>query len=109
MGHHSCPPQSECEAADDCSPNLTGTPTALQVHRQVQVAVMSTGDEVVDPATQKLGPGQIRDANRSMLLAAASQAGAQVCAAHCTWGLSLLLQVRAKAGPCRTMWAGSTV
>eukprot|EP00891_Asterochloris_glomerata_P008529 jgi/Astpho2/8529/e_gw1.00125.32.1_t len=50
----------------------------VQVHRQVQVAVMSTGDEVVEPATQKLGPGQIRDANRSMLLAAASQAGAQV-------------------------------
>lgn len=47
---------------------------------------MSTGDEVVEPATQKLGPGQIRDANRSMLLAAASQAGAQVSAACCTSG-----------------------
>ena len=56
---------------------LTCTSPALHVH-----------DEVVDPATQKLGPGQIRDANRSMLLAASSQAGAQVCAAYCSWGLS---------------------
>ena len=78
MGHHSCIPQSDFEAAGHCSPDLIGTSLALQVHRQVHVAVMSTGDEVLDPATQKLGPGQIRDANRSMLLAAASQAGAQV-------------------------------
>ncbi len=35
------------------------------------------GDEVVDPATRPLGPGQIRDANRAMLLAAAARAGAE--------------------------------
>lgn len=41
------------------------------------VAVLSTGDEVVDPASPSPpGPGQIRDCNRAMLLAAAEAAGA---------------------------------
>ena len=61
---------------------------------------MSTGDEVVDPATQNLGPGQIRDANRSMLLAAASQAGAQVCAAFCTLGVALAASGQVQGSPC---------
>lgn len=50
----------------------------VQVYRRPKVAVLSTGDEVVQPSTQILGPGQIRDANRSMMLAAASSAGAEV-------------------------------
>jgi hypothetical protein len=33
---------------------------------------------VVEPSTAQLGPGQIRDCNRSLLAASASQAGAQV-------------------------------
>eukprot|EP00877_Chromochloris_zofingiensis_P014371 jgi/Chrzof1/9188/Cz03g39060.t1 len=48
----------------------------LAVYRRPRVGVLSTGDEVVDPATQQLGPGQIRDCNRAMLLAAAGGAGA---------------------------------
>ena len=32
----------------------------------------------MDPSTAPLGPGQIRDANRAMLLAAAAKAGAEV-------------------------------
>ncbi|KAG2449667.1 hypothetical protein HYH02_005196 [Chlamydomonas schloesseri] len=51
---------------------------SLRVHTTPRVAVLSTGDEVVDPATSPLGPGQIRDANRAMLLAAAAKAGAEV-------------------------------
>ncbi|EFJ48728.1 hypothetical protein VOLCADRAFT_90518 [Volvox carteri f. nagariensis] len=47
----------------------------LKVHAKPKVAVLSTGDEVVDPATRPLGPGQIRDANRAMLLAAAARGG----------------------------------
>ena len=49
--------------------------TPMQVFRQPKVGVLSTGDEVVEPSTDNLGPGQIRDANRSMLLAACSAAG----------------------------------
>lgn len=50
----------------------------LQVHRRPTVGVLSTGDEVVDPATQRLEAGQIRDANRAMLVAASQQAGAHL-------------------------------
>ena len=50
----------------------------LQVHRTPVVALLSTGDEVVEPSTQHLQPGQIRDANRAMLVAACKVAGAQV-------------------------------
>lgn len=40
--------------------------------------MLSTGDEVFEPTTLHLEPGQIRDANRAMLVAASKQAGAQV-------------------------------
>ncbi|GAX85701.1 hypothetical protein CEUSTIGMA_g13115.t1 [Chlamydomonas eustigma] len=52
--------------------------THVTVYKQPHVGVMSTGDEVVEPSTSPLGPGQIRDANRSMILAAAAKAGAKV-------------------------------
>jgi gephyrin len=49
----------------------------LSVRARPVVAVLSTGDEVVDPANPNPpGPGQIRDCNRAMLLAAAEAAGA---------------------------------
>ena len=37
------------------------------VFRQPVVALMSTGDEVVEAATRVLGPGKIRDTNRAVL------------------------------------------
>ncbi|KAG5566420.1 hypothetical protein RHGRI_002109 [Rhododendron griersonianum] len=37
------------------------------------IAVLSTGDELVEPTTANLSRGQIRDSNRAMLLAAAAQ------------------------------------
>ena len=42
------------------------------------MAVMSTGDELMEPNASQLGEGKIRDANRPMLLAAASAAGCKV-------------------------------
>ena len=41
------------------------------------MAVLSTGDELVEPDQAQLGPGQIRDANRFMLAAAARSAGCE--------------------------------
>lgn len=45
----------------------------VKVYPRPLVAVLSTGDELVDSRVRSLGRGQIRDSNRAMLLAAASQ------------------------------------
>lgn len=49
--------------------------TGVTVYRRPVVAVMSTGDEIIEPH-QVPQPGQIRDANRFTLMAAVRQAGA---------------------------------
>jgi molybdenum cofactor synthesis domain-containing protein len=49
----------------------------LPVHRRPRVALMSTGDELVEVG-KKPGPGQIADSNRWALLAALREAGAEV-------------------------------
>lgn len=48
--------------------------TTVKVYRKPVVAVISTGDELVDP-DETPGPGQIRDSNRYTLAAAAEEAG----------------------------------
>ncbi|MFQ5858661.1 MAG: gephyrin-like molybdotransferase Glp [Anaerolineae bacterium] len=48
--------------------------TTAKVYRKPAVAVISTGDELVEP-TQPPGPGQIRDSNRYTLAAAVAEAG----------------------------------
>ncbi|HIE39450.1 MAG TPA: molybdopterin molybdotransferase MoeA [Anaerolineae bacterium] len=49
---------------------------AARVHPRPRVAVLSTGDELVEPG-ERPGPGQIRDSNRYALLAAIRQAGGE--------------------------------
>ncbi|OUP08678.1 gephyrin-like molybdotransferase Glp [Collinsella sp. An2] len=49
----------------------------VRVHRAPVVGILSIGTELVDPSTVP-ARGQIRDANSSVLLAAAIQAGAEV-------------------------------
>ncbi len=51
--------------------------SAVNAYRRPRVGVFSTGDEIVEPG-QSASPGQIFDANRSMLIGLARQAGADV-------------------------------
>ncbi len=57
---------------------LLGTVGKAEVsaHRRPKVAVMSTGDEIVEP-NEIPAPGQIRDANRFGLMSVVKQAGAE--------------------------------
>ncbi|RME79368.1 MAG: molybdopterin molybdenumtransferase MoeA [Chloroflexi bacterium] len=48
--------------------------TEVQVYRRPVVAVMSTGDEIVEP-DEPLSPGQIRDANRFTLMSLVTLSG----------------------------------
>ena len=49
--------------------------TAVDVHARPRVAIVSTGDEVVPPATESLATGQVRDATASALAALVRDAG----------------------------------
>ena len=57
---------------------LASLGVAPTVRRRPRVAVLSTGDEVLPPETPDLGPGQIRDTNRPLLIAMLRQLGAEV-------------------------------
>ena len=48
--------------------------TSLEVHPRPRVGVISTGDELVDPG-RPLGPAQIFDSNRPMLLSLVEESG----------------------------------
>ncbi len=91
---------------------------AVDVFRRPRVALMSTGDELVEVG-RKPGPGQITDSNRWALLAALREAGAEVrilgigpdepeakpmCwsrRAACRWGLTTSSsRCSSRSGPC---------
>jgi molybdopterin molybdotransferase len=57
---------------------LASVGIAPTVSRMPTVAIMSTGDEVVDPMSRELGPGQIRDTNRVILTSALGDLGVDV-------------------------------
>ncbi len=48
--------------------------TRVEVRAAPRVGVLSTGDELVEPG-RRIGPGQIRDSNRQMLLSLCTAAG----------------------------------
>jgi molybdopterin molybdotransferase len=50
----------------------------VEVARSPRVHILSTGDELIDPAATPTG-GQIRDVNAAMLLAACEEMGADAC------------------------------
>ena len=47
----------------------------MSVIRRPTIAILSTGDEVVEPSTSPLPFGKIRDSNRPMLISALSAHG----------------------------------
>jgi molybdopterin molybdotransferase len=51
--------------------------TEVAVHARPRVAIVSTGDEVVPPDTERLSPGQVRDATASALAALVTEAGGE--------------------------------
>jgi molybdopterin molybdotransferase len=51
--------------------------TEIEVYRRPRVAVLATGDEVVEPTAERPA-GAVRDSNRYALLAAAADAGCEV-------------------------------
>ncbi|XP_040949311.1 molybdopterin biosynthesis protein CNX1 isoform X5 [Gossypium hirsutum] len=53
--------------------------TMVKVQPTPTIAVLSTGDELVEPTIGSLSRGKIRDSNRAMLLAAAAQ---EQCTVH---------------------------
>jgi molybdopterin molybdotransferase len=51
--------------------------TTIDAHARPRVAILSTGDEIVDPATPSLAPGQVRDAIAVALAALVREAGGE--------------------------------
>lgn len=45
----------------------------VKVYPTPTIAILSTGDELIEPTCKSLNHGQIRDSNRAMIIAAASQ------------------------------------
>lgn len=71
------------QAGERLTPARLGVCASLGYHsplvrRRPRVAILSTGDEIVPPDTEKLEPGKIRDANRFTLRGALEEVGAKI-------------------------------
>lgn len=69
------------EVGTEIRPSVAGVLASVNcrnplVYPRVRVAVLSTGDELIDDGSV-LAPGQIRESNRTMLMGLVSQAGAE--------------------------------
>lgn len=69
------------DAGTEIRPSVAGVLASINcrnpvVSPRVRVAVLSTGDELIDDGTD-LAPGQIRESNRTMLMGLVAQAGAE--------------------------------
>ena len=75
-------PATSCSArAPSITPAVAGVLASVNVRasactRRARVAVLSTGDELVDDG-RRCGPGQIRESNQTMLLALVAEAGVE--------------------------------
>ncbi len=76
-GHALLPAGQRLSAVDLANLAASGV-TEVEVSRRVRLAVISTGDEVVDHP-DRLGPGLILDANGPLLAALAEQWGLELC------------------------------
>ena len=70
----SCRPDAPC-APQDLGLLASAGVTEVAVHARPRVAIVSTGDEVVDPGTASLEAGQVRDASALALAALVRDAG----------------------------------
>ena len=69
------------QSGTEIRPSVAGVLASINcrkplVHPRVRVAVLSTGDELIDDGSV-LAPGQIRESNRTMLMGLVRQAGAE--------------------------------
>lgn len=76
VGAQVCPAGRRLSAADLGLLASVGV-GQIRVHRPLRLAVFSSGDELVQPGTP-LGPGQIYDSNRLMMVTLASALGVSV-------------------------------